>query len=1095
MRFIWTLVIRDTIPVFDTAVLTKPGVVLKKSARMWSKFTEYAEGIVEKVAQADAAAAAAAAGPNGPASSSSSSPPLSTSSISGEEIWSRFTSIVAPPAASSAGKDAQDGEDEGGSDRDEYDGAALSAKRGAGVPRQQQQPSSSTTVKTIDEDEQEQYICELERALLQRKKQHEVLEKKVYELEYHHAQETQRFKLQLQEKEKVIADQTRRIESAVAQPLADEHDAAATKQVVEKVELLEQRLRGLMVRCSAVEASRDLMRAAQSNLPAIVQEYDTLAASGLATARIEDEKTLQQVAKLLSKMVESSSESVHREPADGITATHILALATQAQADFEKSAARAAVLEHAIGSFLGRHGVPGGHGVDPSTIVTCLDAISDKIMKSAAAAAEVDRLQAKIHLLEDKEEEQLKKILHLQAQANSMHANLQKTDQSLQQTASKEADLLDQMNEKDATIQRLQANVTQVKASMEHLASELKEAQSYTDELEGYCRQQKQKIASQREQLKELDQVKSAYDTLQEQEREMRAQAAEYEQGYVGLLAEMEALKAQNEEESKLLVATTEAHAMSTENQTIYDLESRLSASEADKQVALQDAARLQQNVDALEGVLHQFQVDQKQQRERLLGLELALEKAQDTIREQQQHLQSKTKSKEGEGEAGASSDLQRVMDVLAKKNLECEQLREVTYFETDRKGDVLQLIARMMGFSEDQKRRVGLGFPVEGNGGGGLFSSILGFVAPPSGDQRQQGGERANASDVTIDGKSFADIWTEFLLEEAKNLRAICGRYLPRCVVYRAVVLSLTRALTQNCSVSILHVDVHQPSLPMDAAYSLRSSRNDSFGSTDSFTVVAFGDALGPWDGGDDIQGMSDEDEWEQLSAKSSNNDDEAVVTRVLGTSQLYEHYAVVDKDARGEPECELDDEPVPFITLMPVKAPTVLQASESQEMESRSTCTDAHAVVEVHTAVSRPPLMSPASRSRKAKEALRAFYLSRAKQMEEKRKLLAVHASPAVTQPSSPRPRAVILPLKAPVRYSVAVREQVLQLENAQRARIALQQFYLAREVEKQKRAARNRDCATVFVNVLSKNEAYLLQSQSGQGALRFSERPIAL
>lgn len=108
--------------------------------------------------------------------------------------------------------------------------------------------------------------------------------------------------------------------------------------------------------------------------------------------------------------------------------------------------------------------------------------------------------------------------------------------------------------------------------------------------------------------------MKTAYEELREQERDVRARASEYEQGYVDLLAEIEKLKAQNEEESKMLIASTEAHAVSTENQTIYDLESRLSASEADKQIALQDAERLQQSVDALEGVLHQFQVDQKHQ-------------------------------------------------------------------------------------------------------------------------------------------------------------------------------------------------------------------------------------------------------------------------------------------------------------------------------------------------------------------------------------------------------------------------------------------------------------------------------------------------
>ncbi|KAL4172069.1 hypothetical protein KRP22_007243 [Phytophthora ramorum] len=95
-------------------------------------------------------------------------------------------------------------------------------------------------------------------------------------------------------------------------------------------------------------------------------------------------------------------------------------------------------------------------------------------------------------------------------------------------------------------------------------------------------------------------------------------------------------------------------------------------------------------------------------------------------------------------------------MEKLAKKTHECDQLREalestatqynserdvldkrlaaqlvVAYVDSTKKDEVLQLMARMMGFSEDQKRRVGLGYPIEGNGGGGLFSSIIGLVAP----------------------------------------------------------------------------------------------------------------------------------------------------------------------------------------------------------------------------------------------------------------------------------------------------------------------------------------------------------------------------
>lgn len=47
----------------------------------------------------------------------------------------------------------------------------------------------------------------------------------------------------------------------------------------------------------------------------------------------------------------------------------------------------------------------------------------------------------------------------------------------------------------------------------------------------------------------------------------------------------------------------------------------------------------------------------------------------------------------------------------------------------------------------------------MEGHGGGGLFSSIIGLVAPP---------EDANAPPIAIDGKSFTEMLSDFLVEEA---------------------------------------------------------------------------------------------------------------------------------------------------------------------------------------------------------------------------------------------------------------------------------------------------------------------------------------
>lgn len=75
--------------------------------------------------------------------------------------------------------------------------------------------------------------------------------------------------------------------------------------------------------------------------------------------------------------------------------------------------------------------------------------------------------------------------------------------------------------------------------------------------------------------------------------------------------------------------------------------------------------------------------------------------------------------------------------------------------------NSICQLVCQ--GFTEDQKRRVGVGCPVEGNGGGGLFSSIVKLVAPGEGG-------KPLVDPSTIEGKNFADIWFEYLLEEVSK-------------------------------------------------------------------------------------------------------------------------------------------------------------------------------------------------------------------------------------------------------------------------------------------------------------------------------------
>jgi chromosome segregation ATPase len=108
--------------------------------------------------------------------------------------------------------------------------------------------------------------------------------------------------------------------------------------------------------------------------------------------------------------------------------------------------------------------------------------------------------------------------------------------------------------------------------------------------------------------------LQSLNEELQQENNDTRSRAAEYEQGYMNLLSELEDLKQKSQAEKVELLATTEAHAESADNQALYELESRLKAAEADKEVAGQDADRLQKELNALEGVLHDFQATSKAQ-------------------------------------------------------------------------------------------------------------------------------------------------------------------------------------------------------------------------------------------------------------------------------------------------------------------------------------------------------------------------------------------------------------------------------------------------------------------------------------------------
>ncbi|KAI3493451.1 hypothetical protein L1887_41841 [Cichorium endivia] len=89
-----------------------------------------------------------------------------------------------------------------------------------------------------------------------------------------------------------------------------------------------------------------------------------------------------------------------------------------------------------------------------------------------------------------------------------------------------------------------------------------------------------------------------------------------------------------------------------------------------------------------------------------------------------------------------------------------------VTYFQRNHSKEVLDLMVRMLGFSEDEKQRIGLAQQGAGKsvvrGVFGLPGRLVGGIlsgAPPE-----------NPANMASDNQSFADMWVDFLLKEGEE-------------------------------------------------------------------------------------------------------------------------------------------------------------------------------------------------------------------------------------------------------------------------------------------------------------------------------------
>ncbi|CAA7023078.1 unnamed protein product [Microthlaspi erraticum] len=130
--------------------------------------------------------------------------------------------------------------------------------------------------------------------------------------------------------------------------------------------------------------------------------------------------------------------------------------------------------------------------------------------------------------------------------------------------------------------------------------------------------------------------------------------------------------------------------------------------------------------------------------------------------------------SKVEEDNAKVRRVLEQSMTRLNRMSVDSEYLVDrrivikllVTYFQKNHSKEVLELMVRMLGFSEEDKERIGA---AQQGGGKGVVRGVLGFPGRFVGGIL--GGKSVDShANTASDNQSFADLWVDFLLKDAEE-------------------------------------------------------------------------------------------------------------------------------------------------------------------------------------------------------------------------------------------------------------------------------------------------------------------------------------
>ncbi|XP_011093081.1 golgin candidate 4 isoform X2 [Sesamum indicum] len=445
---------------------------------------------------------------------------------------------------------------------------------------------------------------------------------------------------------------------------------------------------------------------------------------------------------------------------------------------------------------------------DKSRSHAAMQATHEAQMKQMAVELDKERSKSASTQIRLQEEQKLNGLLQrelssLKDDNNKMLNEMHKTHDELNQRISEIGKLQMELQgknreETDGTVGRLKEVIStledenrnikalaenqEMQQSLRKLEKDLQETCKERDKaLQELNRLKQHLLEKESEESEKMDEDSKIIDDLREINEHQRVQISHLEKALKQAIGGQEEIKMSNNNELKKAKETIDelnrklAGCMTTidaKNMEVLNLQTALGQYYAEIEakerlceelsVAKEESARLSKQLKEA----HQEAEASKREKEEILG---KLSQAERMLAEGKNRVKKLEEDNEKLRRA-----LEQSMTRLNRMSVDSDFLVDrrivikllVTYFQRNHSKEVLDLMVRMLGFSDEDKQRIGL---AQQGAGKGVVRGVLGLPGRLVGGILR-GGSAETHTTMASDNQSIADLWVDFLLNETER-------------------------------------------------------------------------------------------------------------------------------------------------------------------------------------------------------------------------------------------------------------------------------------------------------------------------------------